>query len=89
MKPLTRPVTATSTKNKNEPYRQCRLRKGDRIVVSYIPKKFAIQGQTVKLRRDQQCDDGWRVEETWGEVDESFLDGIRNALKHHAEVSDI
>ena len=57
--------------------------------VSHIPKQFAVKGDVLKLRSGTEWEDGWFVESVGQEVDEAVLDGLRNALKHHADVSDI
>ena len=89
MKPLTRPITAAKTKNKGRLYCQCVLRNGNRVQVSHIPKQFAVEGDILKLRSGSEWEDGWLVESVGQEVDEAVLDGLRNALKHHADVSDM
>jgi hypothetical protein len=84
-----RPITAHKTEVKGRSYTQCSLRNGDRYHVAFIPTKFAILGQGLKIRHDGQWIDGWVVTGVGKEADESFLDGMRNALKHHKDVSDI
>lgn len=44
-------------------YRQCKLEKGGGCVVttSYIPEKYAIVGDVVKLKDNTGWDDGWVV----------------------------
>lgn len=46
-------------------YRHCRLVKpvatGEKVVVSWIPEKFAEVGRVLKLRNDKLWDDGWVV----------------------------
>lgn len=40
----------------------CKLQKGDRSQVAYIPKRFAVLGKYVNLAEDG---DGWRVIEIY------------------------
>lgn len=50
---------------------QCRLVKGDRTQVSWLPSKFATVGRVVKLSdgRTGAWDDGWVVEETYSAME--------------------
>jgi hypothetical protein len=86
---LTRPIKAYKIKEKQELYCQCRIAKGDIYQIAYIPKKLAVLNEVLKIKENGKWDNGWVVQEVWHEVDESFIDGMRNALIHHAEVSDI
>ena len=102
---LTRPIKASKKKEeRGRPYRQVLLRKtiaaggcvsatgvtGAVELVTFIPSHLAVKWDAVKIKTDKGLwDDGWVVVEVWQEVDEIFLDAMRNALKHHAEVSDI
>lgn len=42
-------------------YRQCALEHGRFSMVSWIPKKFAVAGKVLRLRRNGAWEDGWRV----------------------------
>ena len=46
-----------------KPYVQCWLRKGNRSHVAWLPEKFAVVDQALKLRAsaDGEWDDGWIV----------------------------
>lgn len=51
-------------------YRHCRLVKPvgtcEKVVVSWIPEKFAEVGRVVKLKDDDKTwEDGWVVREVW------------------------
>jgi hypothetical protein len=49
--------------SKSETHTQCQLQKGTANQVSWIPTKFAVPGQVVKLKNeDGSWDDGWVVE---------------------------
>jgi hypothetical protein len=86
---MTKPIKAYTVKNTGRMYKQCKLIKDGVYEQVYIPSEFAIQGKSVKIKRNGTWDDGWLVEEVWQEVDEAFLDAMRNALKHQREVSDV
>jgi hypothetical protein len=60
---------------KEEMYTQCRLKKGTKEQMSWIPGEFAVAGKVVKLKDADtgNWDDGWIVEaayssRTWEEV---------------------
>lgn len=42
-------------------YRQCELRRGDSTHVAWLPIRFAVQGEIVRIRTDDGWDDGWLV----------------------------
>jgi hypothetical protein len=51
-------------------YRQCVLRRGDATKVSWLPDRYAIVGEVLKLRdSSSQWSDGWHVVEVHGELD--------------------
>jgi hypothetical protein len=74
-------------------YCQCQLKKIEgnytRYQIAYIPKELAIKNNVIKIKVDGSWNDGWTVTDVWIEVNASFLGEMRNAIKHHADVSDI
>ena len=87
---LTKPITPVMPKLRGIPYCHCGLRNGNKREVSYIPKKFAVVGEIIKIKQeDGSWEDGWVVESVGTEVDESFLDVLRAMWKGHRKVSDI
>ena len=43
-------------------YRQCQLKKGSSIMVSWVPEEFCIEGKFLKLKdHDKEWEDGWKV----------------------------
>ena len=57
---------------------------------SYIPSKYAILGEILKVKSTSGAwVDGWEVTSVGQEVDESVVNALYRAWKHHAEVSDI
>lgn len=86
---MPRPIKAHKTQEKGIYYKQCKLKKGGIHQIAYIPEEFAELKGMVKIKNKDGWDDGWVVEEVGARVDESFLDGMRNAVKHQREVSDI
>lgn len=46
-------------------YTQCTLQKGNVWQVAFIPTKFAKLGESIKLKVDNQWDDGWVVKATY------------------------
>jgi hypothetical protein len=43
-------------------YKQCRLRKGNLYLMSWIPSTLAVVGKTVGLKENGVWDSGWVVE---------------------------
>lgn len=76
-------------------YRQCRLsrKQGESTVqqTSWIPSKFAIQGEFVKLKDgDGNWTDGWHVDSVSSEsVSEEFVTQARHAHTRQRNASDI
>jgi hypothetical protein len=42
-------------------YKQCKLRKGNKSRIAWLPDKFAKEGKVLRLKKD----DGWVVQEVW------------------------
>ena len=64
-------------------YNQCRLSRGNRRTVTWVPREFAKVGKVIKLRGDDDVwVDGWRVEEVWTEADDDVVFALeRDHLK--------
>lgn len=74
-------------------YKQCVLRKGNTIEVSWIPEVYAHVNAYVKIRdkKDKKIwDDGWQVM-TVSEfrMDEAQLNDYSQDYKHQRKMSDI
>ena len=73
----------------DERFAQCKLRKGDRILVSILPEKFAVKGKFLKLKDNEIWEDGWEVLEVWAFLrKEEVLLKSRDYL-HQRDASDI
>lgn len=60
---------------KNTTHTQCRLRRGNMMMVSWIPSKFAVVDKYLKLR-DRETGgwvNGWQVIETYTTMDSSYI----------------
>ncbi len=70
---------------KNSGYIQCKLvRKttsGEVVLVSFIPANFAVVGNYLKLKEDNEWIDGWKVVYV-GEFSENPPD-IKKAIRKH------
>ena len=94
-KPMLKPVVAHTVKMTGEKYRQCSLRNTrllPNLVAEYtafVPKEFAVIGETLKLKTDEGWQDGWEVIAVGAERDWAEIEGHRHAWKHHADVTDI
>lgn len=90
---MTSPIKAYTEQETKRLYRQCQLKRVvngvSQFQTTFIPSKFAIKGEVVKIKTQGEWVDGWIVDKVWREVDEAYLNGIRHAVKHHTDVSDI
>lgn len=57
------------------------MRKNNAFRVSWIPAKFAKVGQVLKLKDNNEWDDGWIVE--WTGFTEQHLEDPRKAIREH------
>lgn len=71
-------------------FRQCLLRKEDRVLTTWIPDSFASVGKLLKLKNDNgEWDDGWKVVETYNRVSEKeVIDNSRDFMRQR-KASDI
>lgn len=46
---------------------QCRLRRGDEVQTSWLPRRFAKVGKALVLEEGGKWLGGWRVEEVYGD----------------------
>ena len=47
--------------NKSYNEKQCKLRKGETHTTAWLPEKFAVKGNYVKLKQNGEWIDGWLV----------------------------
>lgn len=71
--------------------RQCKLRNDNRYTVSYIPEKYAILGDTLRLKDHNGIwTDGWVVELVGtGRVSYKDIPDISTAYRRHRSTTDI
>ncbi len=78
---------------KTATYRQCTLYKpcgkqSRKVMVSYIPEKFAQVGGVLKLKQDDDTwDDGWIVEAVGARVEEADLPDPHKEIKSHRKAT--
>lgn len=70
-------------------HKQCILRKGTTITVSWIPEKFAHPGKHLKLKDDGKWVDGWVVEVVGTRLDSTYVENRSQEYKKHRERTDI
>lgn len=70
-------------------YVQCELSKNNVQKVSWIPEKFAIKGNLVDLKEDNEWDKGWTVDAVFNKVSEEVVISNRDAHKYHRKNTDI
>lgn len=71
-------------------YKQCTLVKGDTREVSWIPWNFAKKNKPIKLKINNNWDEGWMVETVSSiSVNEEYLIEFKNNYKDHRNITDI
>ena len=65
-------------------YRQCKLEKGSKMLVTWIPEPYAVVGEYLKLRNDEyEWVDGWKVVEVTGEAVERTVFTLMRQHAHY------
>lgn len=54
-------------------YTQCEMKNVSRVLIAYIPSKYAIAGKAIKLKADGEWVDGWIVERVFQSVSDDFV----------------
>jgi hypothetical protein len=70
-------------------HRQCKLVKGDATTVSWIPEKFAQEGEYLKLKDNGVWEDGWKVEFVGTKLPTKYVINRSQDHVHQREASDI
>lgn len=70
-------------------YKQCRLKRQNTIMTSWIPAKFAKKGGYLKLKVDGVWQDGWQIIEVYGSIEEKVLRENEKDYLHQRKASDI
>lgn len=70
---------------------QCRLQRGNSLLVSWIPEEFAVKGKTLNLfdRRTKEWENGWIVLDTGTRQAYDFLVNSSQDWRAWREVTDI
>lgn len=70
-------------------YRQCKLKKGALIQISWIPDKLATIGAILKLKTMEIWDNGWIITEVYAQRPESKVLLNRDDYRYHRMATDI
>ena len=71
-------------------YVQCELQKGNKLLVTWIPEKFAKLKNIVRVKdENDQWEDGWEVKQTYGKITEQQAFAQRDLYKQHRKGTDI
>lgn len=54
-------------------YVQCRLQRGQTRQIAWIPEKFAVAGQVVRLKDNAVWEDGWQVGSVGARASEAYV----------------
>ena len=69
---------------------QCRLSRGDRRLVTWLPSAFAKVGGYLKLRsRGEEWEDGWHVDAAHHTMASDFVIARERDHLNHRKVTDI
>jgi hypothetical protein len=75
---------------RHKTYTQCKLRKGNLTMVSWIPSDLAKKGLVVNLKDDLGVwKEGWTVEQTWKTKKGETVEAAVPDFRHQREVSDV
>lgn len=64
-------------------YTQCLLKRNALRQVSWIPEKFAVVGNGLRLKESGIWVDGWEVMQVWQTIDEKHLPDSHSERKAH------
>lgn len=70
-------------------YTQCTLVRGDMHQTAFIPSKFAVMNEVLKIKTHTEWIDGWVVTQVGQEVDQEYIDAMRRMWKKHRQFSDV
>lgn len=71
-------------------FTQCLLIKDGNIYeISWIPKKFALIGNKLRIKRNNTWESGWVVEKTYQDKPKNWVLVDEVAYKHCRQMSDI
>ena len=71
-------------------YKQCRIERENTHTTVWLPTKYAKQGSTISVKKDEEWDEGWFVAEVYPmEIDDTMAISFRDAWRYQRGVSDI
>jgi hypothetical protein len=70
-------------------HRQCKLKRGDAVTVSWIPENFAVKGKVVKLKDRGIWVDGWKVDFVGTRLPTKYVINRSQDYKNQRKVTDI
>jgi hypothetical protein len=72
-------------------YTQCDLRRDSVTQTAWIPSKFAVIGQYIRIRRNSnsEWEGGWEVVAVYGQMSSDYVRGHERDYRGQREASDI
>ena len=76
--------------SKIKTYQQCKLRKGNLRMISWLPVRYAKVNKILKIKKEGVWQDGWIVlDKYWEEITEEKLKLVRDQCFNTRDVSDV
>jgi len=70
----------------DDSYTQCELQRDNARQVAWIPSRFALVGESLRIRSDGDWIAGWRVLSVHATCSRGDLDAYRSAQKRFSDV---
>lgn len=62
-------------------YIQCRLQKENLQTVSWIPERFAVLDKIIKIKRNEEWDNGWKVTLVGSKLEAKYVENQAHNAK--------
>jgi hypothetical protein len=64
-------------------YRQCEVRRGAAIRLTWIPAEYAVKGRVLRLRDNGEWSDGWVVREVYPDTERIIAPSPQGEIRRH------
>ena len=69
-------------------YRQCEVRRGPAIRLTWLPASYAINGRVLRLRDNGEWSDGWVVAEVYPDTERIIAPNPQSEIRRHRKATD-
>ena len=82
-------ATMVKTRAVKGNHTQCKLKRGDRELTTWLPSRYAVRGKIIGLKMNGEWVEGYRVLETYSTRPSADVLAYRDQFRTHRDATDV